>query len=213
MLGRLKAALPTGWFADETPVLDGILSGLSQAWSWVYGFLQYVRSQTRILTATDSWLDIIALDFFGARVARAVGQSDSAFRARIIRELQREKGTRAALMTTLSDLTGRSPVIFEPMRPADTGAYGQSASLAYGVCGGWGSIELPFQTFVTAFRPTGSGVALVIGWGNGAGGYGAGQVQYSSMDMVQGQVSDAEINAAIADVLPIATIAWTRISN
>ena len=29
MLGRLKAVLPTRWFADETPVLDGVLSGFA----------------------------------------------------------------------------------------------------------------------------------------------------------------------------------------
>ncbi len=31
--------------------------------------------------------------------------------------------------------------------------------------------------------------------------------------MVQGQVTDADIDAAIAGVLPVATVAWTRITN
>jgi hypothetical protein len=31
--------------------------------------------------------------------------------------------------------------------------------------------------------------------------------------MVQGQVTDSDIYAAVADVLPVATIGWTRITS
>lgn len=217
ILARLKATLPIGWFADETPVLDGMLAGLAQAWSWIYGFMTYVKNQTRIATATDTWLDIIAQDFFGSNLLRFPTQSDDAFRARITQELKRERGTRAALVSALVDLTDRAPDIFEPRQPNDTGCYGgsgiSSAALAYGVGGGWGSLQLPFQFFVTAYRPTGSGVAMVAGWGAPAGGYGIGQIQFASLNMVLGQVTDQDVNNTIANVLPITSIGWTRISN
>lgn len=211
MASRLLDLLPLRWFADESPVLSALLSGLADGWSWLYSMLAYVRLQTRIATATDSFLDLVSQDFFAAALPRRTGESDAAFRVRIQRELLRDRATRPAMVGMLSDLTGRPPVIFEPMRPADTGAYG--VALAYGTAGGWGSLRLPFQSFITAFRPLDAGVPLVTGWGQGAGGWGVGAAEYASAAMVQAQVSDGDINAAVARTIPVATIAWTRISD
>lgn len=211
MLARIKAVLPARWFPDVTPLLDGVITGLADAASWLYALLANVKLQTRIGTATGGFLDMIANDFFGARVTRFPGQGDAAFRTRIETELLRERGTRPALISVLEDLTGRTPVIFEPARPADTRAWG--VALGYGAAGGWGSLMLPFQCFVTAFRPVGQGIGPVTGWGAGAGGWGTGVIGYGSMDMAASDVSDDDINAAIAGVMPVAAIAWTSISN
>jgi hypothetical protein len=81
------------------------------------------------------------------------------------------------------------------------------------VAGGWGSPALPFQCFVTAFRPHGYGIGWVTGYGAPAGGYGQGAVEYANLSMLQGQVTDADIDAAAAGVMPVAAIAWIRISN
>ena len=48
---------------------------------------------------------------------------------------------------------------------------------------------------------------------SGAGGYGGGAIEFADLGMAAGQVTDDEIYAAIAAVLPAATIAWTQISN
>jgi hypothetical protein len=212
MLGRIKAVLPTRWFADTTPILDGVLSGLAWAWSWAHSLLLYVQMQTRIATATDVWLDIIASDFFGNRLQRRAGQSDDAFRLLIQSSLLREHGTRQAIISAVQDLTGRPPTIFEPMRSTDTGGY-TLGGVGYGAAGGWGSMALPFQCFVTAFRSSGSGIALVSGWGGPAGAYGTGAIEYASLAMVQGQLTDSDIMTAIADVMPVAAIAWTSIQD
>jgi hypothetical protein len=212
MLARLKAVLPSRWFPDTTPVFDSILGSLAAGWSWVHGLYSYAAQQTRIITATDVWLDIIALDFFGTDLARRVSESDASYRVRIGQELFRPRGTRHAIGRMLTDMTGRTPVIFEPARSSDTGGYTQGG-VGYGAGGGWGSLLLPYQCFVTAFRPSGSGIAQVAGWGTAAGGYGTGTIEYGNSDMVQGQVTDADITAALAGVLPAASIAWTRISN
>jgi hypothetical protein len=215
MLSRLRAVLPARWFPDQAPVLDGVLSGLASTWSWAFHLLLYVRAQTRIATATDIWLDIIALDFFGTRLVRRPGQSDELLRTRIKRELFRERGTREAVIAALRDLTGRAPIVFEPARSADTGGYSSAAhksgGMGYGVAGGWGNLALPFQCFITAYRPIGSGIATVSGWGNPVGGYGRGTLEYASLEMVQGQVTDDDIRATIADVLPVAAVGWTKI--
>jgi hypothetical protein len=217
MAARIGAVLPARWFPDQSPVLDGLLQGLAAAWSWLYSLLQYVKTQTRIATASDVWLDIISQDFFGSDLLRLSGEGDGAFRRRIQGALFRERGTREALRLLLQDLTGREPAVFEPARTSDTGSYGSIAGagggLAYGTVGGWGNLSLPFQCFITAYRPIGGGIASVSGWNGSAGGYGNGAIEYASLDMVQGQIRDSDINAAITSVLPAASVGWTVIRN
>jgi len=217
MVQRLKAVLPSRWFSDVSPILDGLLSGLSSGWAWLYGLVLFAQAQTRIGTASGIWLDMIAEDYFGARLRRRSGQTDDGFRHRIQVELLRERGTRAAITSVLQDLTGRTPVIFEPARTTDTGGYGNQAgaggNLGYGTAGAWGSLAMPFQVFVTAYRPQSAGISSVTGWGSGAGGYGRGALEYRSLDMIAGQVTDADIFAAVSDVLPVTATAWTQIGN
>lgn len=217
ILFRLKQVLPLQWFPDSTPVLDTVLSGVAYAWAWVYQALQVVECQARISTAQGIWLDLIAEDFFGSLLSRRIGESDAAYCTRIKLELVRERGTRAAALSVLSDLTGRSPQIFEPANTADTGGYGSRSGggggFGYGISGGWGSLALPLQFFLTAYRPVGQGIATVPGWGCSAGGYGEGSLEYADLSMMQGQITDADISAAVVSVLPVGTTAWLRISN
>lgn len=218
---RLKSTLPR-WFGDSTPILDALLQGLAWAGAFVHSLYVYAKLQTRIKTATDGWLDMISADFFGTTLPRQANQSDASFRARIIINLFRERATRGGILKVLEDLTGRTPAVFEPMRPADTGGYGESQSLAYGLAGGYGSMLLPFQAFVTAFRPTGSGIPLVGGYGladygatsGGPGGYGvASEIEYASLEMIQGAVTDADLYNAVDSVKPAGVTLWVRINS
>ena len=211
MVARLRAVLPGRWFGDVAPVLDGVLAGVGAVWAAIHGQLQASIAQTRLATATDSFLNMIALDFFGRRVRRRVAEADGAFRVRVLREIRRERGTRGAIVSALIDLTGRAPVVFEPARPADTGAW--NGQVGYGVAGRWGSLMLPRQCFVTAFRPAGQGIALVSGWGGGIGGYGVGAVCWADRAAIGGQVTDADVAAAVADVMPAASVAWLQIQS
>lgn len=203
---RLKSTLPTRWFPDTTPVLDAALTGLASAWNVLYALLAQTRLQSRIATATGTFLDGTSADFFAARLPRRAAEPDGAYRIRIQQALGREHATRAALASVLHDLTGRTPAIFEPARLADTGAYG-TGGLAYGRAGAWGSLALPFQVFVTARRPQGTGIADVAGYGTG------GPLVRAGVAEIGGQVTDADIYAAIGSVLPTATTAWTSITN
>jgi hypothetical protein len=217
MVTRLKAVLPTGWFPDETPVLDALMAGLGNAWAWVYSLLTYAQQQARIATATDGWLDLIARDFGGLSWARETGEGDAGFRTRILFNLQRLRGTRAALINNLTELTGRVPQIFEPANASDTGGL-NSIALAWNASGGWGNLLLPYQCFVLAYRPTGGGIANVGGWGTAGanfalGGWNAGALAWGDSSLVTGAVTDAQILAAVADSMPAATIAWTALSN
>jgi hypothetical protein len=177
MAARIRSVLPRGWFPDTapgavsaTPVLDGILAGLGNAWAWVYSFTQYAHQQMRVQTATGTFLDMSAQDYFGPDgLLRKASEGDAAYSTRIQANLLREKATRAGLISAVTSLTGRAPVVFEPRDPRDCGGYGMG-TLGYGTAGGYGSLGLPFQCFVTAFRPNIGGIVGLQGYYSPTGG-------------------------------------------
>ena len=171
MVSRLRAVMPVSWFpitapdaaASATPILDALLSGIGQAWSFCYALMVFVRQQTRISTATGGFLDMICTDLFGNVLKRGVGEADAAFQSRIQANLLLPRATRDALAKTLLTLLGRAPSIFEPWRAADTGGYGGRLSAAAGGGGGYGtpalalgSLSMPFQYLVAVPGAAGS---------------------------------------------------------
>lgn len=210
MASRITAALPP-WFADSNPVLSALIAAFSAAWAFIYSFYLYAKAQSRITTATEGWLDLIAQDFFGSTVRRAPGQTDASLRARILANMFRERGTRNGMISVLTQLTGTSPTIFEPLRPADTGVYG-GPLLGYSVAGGYGSMSLPFQAFVTVNFLPGIGIPQVAGYRIQTGGYGApSRLEYASLSSVSDRASLNDIYAAIDSVKPAGTIIWTAV--
>ena len=245
---RLRALLPP-WFADDAPIRDAVLGGIAAVLAFLYGAIAYARRQTRIATATDTWLDLIAFDFFGHRFRRRPAESDDAFRPRIIHELLRPRVTRPALVEALTALTGRPPIILEMFNSGDcggyglggfayaggsdgiavsgygdpAGGYGAAGEFAYatptpGVVGSpgagcWGSLEYPFQTFITAYRPASTGIPTVAGYGGFGGGYGAGGLAYIDIADTTAAVADDEIYATIANTVAAGTIGWTAIRS
>lgn len=130
MWGRLKNLLPAGWFGDNNPIRDALLWGYANALAWGYTLYLYAKDQTRIKSASDGWLDLIGLDFFGNNLVRYANQTDASYRNRILINIFRERTTRPAMEKVLYDLTGRWPVIIEPARPADVGSYGAAVAVS-----------------------------------------------------------------------------------
>jgi hypothetical protein len=211
ILARIKALLPFRWFPDSTPVLDALLSGPAWALAQIFALIQYAQLQTRIATATDGFLDLISYDFFGTSLLRRLQETDNAFRTRILATLFRPKATRQGMIDALVNLTGRTPIIFEPARPADTGGYG--VACGYGVAGGWGSLQYPAQAFITAFRPAGSGIPNVAGYNSSYGSYGGGFSMWASLAQVTGAVTDADIMAMIDATKAAGTRMWVRLQS
>ena len=170
MVSRIRTVIPSAWFpltapdatTSATPVLDGLLNGIGEAWSFCYALTLFVRQQTRIATATGGFLDMICADLFGAVIKRNTAEADVAFRSRIQANLLLPRATRGALQQTLLTLLGKTPLIFEPARAADTGGYGGSLVPAAGGGGGYGSpaltlgsASMPFQFLVAIPGATG----------------------------------------------------------
>jgi len=219
MLVRIKATLPA-WFPSSSPILDGILTGFAYVASWIYGLIVYAKTQTRILTATDGGLDLIAFDFFGRRMRRGT-RTDEAFRTAIITELFRPRNTRQAIIDVLTALTGNVPDVFEPARPQDTGAYapgsagdGRGYGLAYNMAGGYGSLLMPYEILITVHRSPSGGIPDVIGYGGPAGGYSTPSTyEYGNLDMIRGALTDADIYGAVDNVRAAGITAWVRIDD
>jgi hypothetical protein len=209
---RMIAVLPRGWFSEPSvppqpaTFLQAVLTGFGTAWAAIFNLIANVRLLTRLATVFGPFLDLASVDYFGAGLPRRPQESDTDYRSRIKDELLRPRGTRSALALALTELTGTPPVIFEPARPADTGGYA-SGGIGYSVAGGWGNLALNYASFVTAFRPLGSGIANFAGYGTGGYSY------YGDITMVATQVTDSDIYAAVAGILPAGYIAWTRIET
>jgi hypothetical protein len=212
MVARLRVVLPTRWFSDGAPVLGALLAGLGAAWSALYDLLTTIRQQTRIATASGVFLDIASVDYFGPRLPRGAMESDAAYSARIRQTLIAPRATRAAMIGATMALTGRAVQIFEPRNATDTGGYGAN-TLGYGVCGGFGSLTLPYQFFVTVSRPNAAPFSGAGGYSVGPGGWNAEPLMYVDAAEIPGVVTDADIFATIAGVLPTNAVAWTRIAN
>jgi hypothetical protein len=211
MLARIKSVLPARWFSDTTPILDALLTGLASAWSRLFTLLLYVRSQSRIATANGIFLDIASADYLGGTLPRRIGELDAAYSNRIQKNLLAPKATRASIVQVLSNLTGRSPIIFEPLNASDTGGY--NTNLGYNIAGGYGSMMLPYEFFLTAYRPNATPISNASGYNYGPGGYNSEPMFYIESAELTGGVSDAEIYAAIANTLPTNSVAWTQILN
>jgi hypothetical protein len=216
-LGRLLAALPRRWFPDDAPILSAVLSGLGSAWADLYSTLDYVQLQTRIATATDVWLDGAAADYL-ASFPRRLNEPDAAYSLRIRKEIIRPRNTRAAIVQVLQDLTGNTPTVFRPSNVADTGAWG--VAMGYGVAGAYGSLDLPFQAFVTIERGTAPGGGSPVtepgplsGYGAPLGGWGVGALCYGDGSPAQGGVTDTDIYNAVASVTPDGHINWVQITG
>lgn len=154
MEARLWLTLPGRWFEDAPPVLSGVIAGLASAWAGLFALLNVVRQQSRVATVTSGFLDLAATDFFGSRLLRRAGESDDAFRVRLLAAMKRSRATRNAVIWVAQD-EGYTVAVFEPARPADTGAYSIPGNLAWGSAGGWGSLQMPLECLVTARREAG----------------------------------------------------------
>lgn len=212
-LARLRATLAP-WFPDplNAPVLTAVLTGIGDAFAFVYGYLAFAKLQTRIVSATGGWLDLIGWDFFGARFVRRFGESDSSWQPRILQEILRPRQTRAAMALMLTQLTGRAPKIIEGWNTGDMGSYG-TGTMGYGVGLGWGSLNYPNQYFVTAFRTPMQGIPLVSGYGMDGGGYGVGLFGYIDLSLITGPITDAEIAARVTQTSAAGITTWLDISN
>ena len=209
---RLKAVLPSRWFSDSAPILDALLAAHAAGWAQIHVALDYLRQQTRVTTATDSWLDMISVDLFGKRLPRRPNENDNTYRFRISEEISRERCTRLAISKAIVDLTGKKPLIFEAANCGDTGGYGSItadsvAGVGYNIAGGWGNLNLPFQVFLTVSYPKGNGIAALPGWCASAFGFFAVSSGYGAASI---NVSNDDICRAVLGVLPAGVTSWIR---
>lgn len=108
---KLKEALPSSWFSkDDSKFINAILKGFAWCCDLIDNTLAEVKKQTRILTATGGFLELISGDFFGDSVPRHLNESDNTYSSRLVSTILKEKVTPLALSTVVNELMGGAGV-------------------------------------------------------------------------------------------------------
>jgi hypothetical protein len=209
---RLFRWLPARWFpTDRGTLVQAVVTGLAAGLASIYSMVAYAALQVRIATATDGWLDLIAGDFFGAKLPRKAGELDPLYSARIRREIMRERVTREAIDRVVYDTTGNHPIIIEPNRVSDIGGWRQG--FAWGA-GCYGSKGVPFQVFVTTPRQNPTPFPLLAGFRAFPGGYRSPYLAYALPSIFPApQPPDAAIIAAIESVRAAGITVWLQLTD
>lgn len=230
IFSRLKSALPQRWFgstSDSMPVVDSILAGIGTGLTFIYSLYAYAKLQCRVRTASDGFLDLIAADFFGSAIQRKANQSDASFRAVILANLFAEKATRKSIVTVLTNLTGRAPVVLEPNRPTDIAIMGVPTVGGQNYMGiqtsmytgpaRMGSMAVPYTAMITAYRPqvTGgsAGGAFMDAPTQAALNTPLAKSYMNSLTFQTSGATDADIYQAVDQAKPAGTILWVAIAN
>lgn len=209
---RVNLLIPFRWFSLGARIKNAIVGGISDAASWSYSWITYVRQQLRVVSATGPWLDVVAFDYFNSYIMRKQGQSDAIFRSIIQKELIRERVTRPGMVQAITDLTGRTPIIFEPALNGDAGSWDCGAVAWDSGVGAWGDTILPSQSFLTVFRPGLQGIPEVGGWDSGFAAYDVGgQSAWVDQGQVIGAVTDEDIYRTINLTKPTGSVVWTQL--
>lgn len=202
-VGRLLRQMPTRWFPSVAPRLNAILQAPALLFSLAYAMLTFSKAQQRIATASGSFLDLAAADYFGPDgLTRLEFEGDPAYRARIKYSLTAPRGTLAGMAGMLKQLTGNDATIFQPNLPSNCGGLGTLANPGigggglfwglgippnYGSFGGlggaFGTLTMPAQVFITVPPPV-TGFNVFGGYGGFAdkaapvsgGGFGLGSL-------------------------------------
>jgi hypothetical protein len=163
---RVDNLLPKPWWSKEALLPGGvtyvfILAIAKSLWRHKTQQLDYAKDQMRIMTATGSNLDNIALDFLGTTIIRLPGEPDANFRRRIIQAIIGPKVTLAAMQAALKAYYATVFSTTYPERPASLVFDQQSnptLAAAYGC--------VPPQFVVEIEYPVPGGYGWILGQSN-----------------------------------------------
>lgn len=166
---RLVKLVPQQWYSDAAKQPGGVLWALLNAvggqTAFVQGVILYAFNATRIGTATDTALDYCSQDYFGSNLPRYAGETDPAYRVRILAALFNPALTTPAISNAIKKITGTAPIISEPWNIYTTGAYDYTTfynvNIVPGAPGVYGNNNYAFQAFVTAQLPMATGGSTI----------------------------------------------------
>lgn len=218
MAGRLLTTLPRPWFSDAAKASGGtlwaVLEGFGVGHAQFYQIIQTLKANDRLLTTLDlGVLQQFAQDFFGPDGFPPMsGELLNAYRSRIRAHFFIPGGTRQAIITAVTNLTGKAPIsIVEPWNPNDCGAW-DVGNTGWDIEGHWGSLDIPWEGFVQVERPlaaVNNGQPVYSAW-DGYAGFDTDLAYYT--DNLSSQIiSDAVIYAAIQAAKAYGTEVWVQL--
>ena len=157
---RLLENFPADWSSDEARssggVLHSLFSSVGAELEYSLDQVQFIFDATRVRTATEEALDLVAKDFFGTDVRRSTGEGDTAFRQRILAQLLAPAVTIEAIKRAIEIFTGKPAVLFEPWNLSNGSFLDANVYLGISTPGYGGRLNDPglrYQFFVEAKLP------------------------------------------------------------
>ena len=142
-----------------------------------------------ILRMTQVFIVFVTEILKGKAVVGFLHHADGIYRQRILAQLFLERGNPQGHESGRWKSSPAEHLTSSNLPDLLTPAATEHPSWATGWPGGNGSLATPYQAFITAYRPSGSGIPLVAGYGTPNGGYGVGsQAVYSDLDQIIGAV-------------------------
>mgnify|MGYP003443158316 CR=1 FL=1 len=230
---RLASFFPVNWAGQDAHtvgVLSDIWAGISQTDYVVHGKLLTVQQQISLLTAVGDQMDNIARDFFGDKFPRNSGESDSAYRTRIVTRLFQPIGTRPGMEDGIETALGTAPTVMEKTEFYQTGAWSDNDDVASGAAydsGGYmdGSTVCGPFAYDTSGAVLGAGSTIspahpgAIGYDE-AGAYALELGPYQCLiDIQQPEPDDdkfltyGQIMRLVESLKPLSTICWVKITG
>lgn len=200
---RIYGRLPTGWFPDDptqAPVISSIVAMIAYSASYIFARISYAENQARISTASGLFLDVIANEMLGPyNFPRRSNETDGNYRTRILTEILRTRGTRAAMVSALHDLTGYNPSIFQPVKDAQgwDNDFFDSPTMLYG------SYDQPYTAYIDVKLPPGTGITFDKSFDTGF--WDDGLLAYGDNSQLQSVVGEQEVFNTIAATAPAGT--------
>lgn len=219
---RLLDDLPTDWFGSNHPLLDAVLRGTATPTVFNFQQIQYAALQTRLQTATDINLDLIAQDYFGNGLPRLPDENDATYRLRIEANVLRPRATRQAMIESLELFTGYRPTVFEFWYPLDIGGGYDvpTSAFAYDTIGLWGEWQTYFgryQAMIDVYMSKYQALGMYSGYENPYGAYDTvlpnAQLWYGDEILITTNPSDQSVYDLINNTKVFGTICWVRINR
>jgi len=236
---ELAGYLPVNWFSPKSIRPGGntyaLLKGMGSQNLVPYEKLADVETQMLLTNATGAGVDLCARDFFGDNLPRITGESDAAYKARIVGRLFLQVGTRTGMSEGVTDAIGNEPVICELQQAQNTGGWASWLTGSGGSSGvdSGGYLDGADAAGPFEFSGTGEdgGGAFIgsegviyqeiygpLAWDTGTGTYDTHLGPYQALVTVQqpepesGRFLDVyQILALVDSLKPVGTIMWVRV--
>jgi hypothetical protein len=162
-----KSALPTNWFSEEAKASGGnlyaTLRAIAKGDETTYTNMLALQSSLTFTNAEGSQVDDLVRDYYGTKLKRQAGETDSSFKARALARLFVPVGTEQGMSDGIERTLGTEPIIITGRNLTNPGGWARwqpGNNLTAELFGhfAWDegnfAVDLgPYQALITVYQP------------------------------------------------------------